>query len=60
MCDELYCRKLVLFFMKHIVFACYQTCIFSACFGGSLAGEVAKTGSAKKTKQLYSLVNQRI
>jgi hypothetical protein len=21
--------------MKHIVFACYETCIFSTCFGGS-------------------------
>jgi hypothetical protein len=48
MCDELYCHKLVLLVMKHIVFACYETCIFSACFGGSLVGEAAKIGSAKK------------
>jgi hypothetical protein len=24
MCDELYCRKLVLLIMKHIVFACHK------------------------------------
>jgi hypothetical protein len=60
MCDELYCHKLVLLVMKHIVFACYKTCIFSNCFGGSPAGEVGKVGIAKKTKQLYSLVNRRI
>jgi TctA family transporter len=28
--------------------------IYSACFGGSLSGEAAKTGSGKKIKLLYS------
>jgi hypothetical protein len=74
MCDELYYRKLVLLVMKHIVFACYETCIFSAYFGGSPIEEADKTDSAKKTKQLtghalaagrlwapiYSSVNRRI
>jgi hypothetical protein len=49
MCDELYCCKLVLFVMKHIVFACYETCIFSACFGGSRSGRQLKQAVLKKS-----------
>jgi hypothetical protein len=48
MCDELYCRKLILLVMKHIMFACYETCILSVCFEGSPVGEAVKIGSAKK------------
>jgi hypothetical protein len=32
--------------------------VYCAYFGGSLSGEVAKIGSSKKIKLLYSLVNR--
>jgi hypothetical protein len=44
----MYCRKLILLVMKHIMFTCYETCILSVCFEGSPVGEAVKIGSAKK------------
>jgi hypothetical protein len=48
MCDELYCRKLILLVMKHIVFACHKSVYFLTILEAPRPGRQPKHAMVKK------------